>query len=397
MSWQRAENVADHAPATIKGTSRLLLIAIAMKTSGKDPRIPHVVEMARADLARRVACDESNIRQIVEALTRAGYDVRVPMGKDKEGRPVYATRGHLPRWCVPYFPPPDGCCCEACWHSTSSEKGESANAPSKKEGESMNAPNEKKGRSPIQEGEFTNAPLPTTEKPSNQSGAAATPPAPPTPASKRGEGEELRQKADKILTKAGHQLSPADRNRVHTATIASLTAGHPEAAILEALSKPIDGLNQIGAGLAARLTTLGAPPSLPAPGSMTREQARQQPPCHHGRAGGWCINANGGQPWCPQCRRDVVAGVSIGPGETERSEQPEAPSVAEVEHGGDFKRLINSAAASLSAGREPSRAGRRFPPGQGVCVDCAEVGELCEATAPDGSYCSAHERARALR
>lgn len=407
MTWPRVQNVLYHAPSTITGAGRLILVAIADRTPGKDPRVLECVEMSRCDLALAAATPEKNIRQAVALLGKHGVEIRVPLSRDKVGNPVYAVNGRVPRWRVPHFPPLiDDCPCQECWAVRSQAVtmleaptfgGAYEQAPKAGQGayqESEGAYFEPQGAYKKPLGAYQEAPLQKQiNQPTESVALTDHPPTPSAPASTRGE-EENSQKAEKILNRAGHQLTPTDRNRVHTAIVDALNTGHPETAILDALTKPTAGLNQIGAGLAARLNGLGTPPPPPPPGSMTRDEAKQQPPCRHGIAGGWCLNASCGQPWCPQCRRDLTEGRPIGPTDPESEPQPVAATAG---HSKDFKWLLSTAAANLDANREPAQTSRRIRPGQGLCIDCADLNELREAATPDGSYCAIHEPVGALR
>lgn len=91
---------------------RLVLVAIAEKTRTK---AREVVGIDVATLSRRTGgLDPSNIRAALRRLASRGIEVRVEVGRDRRGRPVYAHRGQAPRYRLPSFPVPPGCRCSSC-------------------------------------------------------------------------------------------------------------------------------------------------------------------------------------------------------------------------------------------------------------------------------------------
>jgi hypothetical protein len=384
MTWQRVQNILYHAPDHVSGVAKLVLVGIADRTGGKNPRIPEVVEMSIGDLMICSSASERGVRKAIEGLADDGIDVRVPIGKDKNGRMVYACRGRVPKWCLPYFHAAAGCKCPACWMSAHLEGGTTV-PPSSAEGGTTRPEGgtfRQEGGTGEQEG---GTPVPPLLKPTNQpteSVAQWTEPQcrlPSTP--KRGEDSPPNPKAEELLRRSGHDLAASDRAVVLAAVNRALTDGHREQAIADALSAPIGGLNHPGLGLAGRLAPdkLGPPPLPPVPGSMTHDQARKQPPCEHGRPGGHILNASCGLPWCPTCRGLAIDNKPYGPAAE--------PAVEKAVRPRDVAGLISGAVLSDSAPSDDVRAAAAIK--AGCCPTCYLAGQSVVAV-PDVRYCRAH-------
>lgn len=108
--YQLVAEVLDHAPADLTAAEVLILVAIGeeTRTRGEHREIP--VE----DLARRARLDRRGLRVAVTRLAKRGIKVRVAIGVDRHGKPLYAVPGKAPRWVLPAFPPPPGCGCRTC-------------------------------------------------------------------------------------------------------------------------------------------------------------------------------------------------------------------------------------------------------------------------------------------
>ncbi|WP_444951075.1 hypothetical protein [Micromonospora ureilytica] len=112
------QHVLYHAPEAVRGAERLLLIAIAEETrvKGEGRDIPV------ADLAQALGVPERQVREVADRLTKhlrkgTGDDnlsVRVPLGADRHGNPLYTRQGLVPRWVLPELPVPPGCGCPVC-------------------------------------------------------------------------------------------------------------------------------------------------------------------------------------------------------------------------------------------------------------------------------------------
>lgn len=110
MSYRQVAAVLDHAPASLTPAEVVVLVSIAEASRGPgDQR-----EISTEDLARRARLTRSSLRDAIARLAGRGIKVRVPIGVDRRGRPLYAVPGTVPRWTLPDFPAPAGCRCERC-------------------------------------------------------------------------------------------------------------------------------------------------------------------------------------------------------------------------------------------------------------------------------------------
>ncbi|MFG2059691.1 hypothetical protein ACGFI9_37335 [Micromonospora sp. NPDC048930] len=108
--YQLVAEVLDHAPANLTAAEVLILVAI-----GEDTRVRgEHREIPVEDLARRARLDRRGLRMAVTRLAKHGITVRVALGVDRRGKPLYAVPGKSPRWVLPAFPPPPGCGCRSC-------------------------------------------------------------------------------------------------------------------------------------------------------------------------------------------------------------------------------------------------------------------------------------------
>ncbi|MEU7590701.1 hypothetical protein AB0A95_30970 [Micromonospora sp. NPDC049230] len=108
--YQLVAEVLDHAPNTLTAAEVLILVAIGESTRARGEQREIPVE----DLARRARLDRRGLRDAVTRLGKNGIKVRVAIGLDRNGRPLYAVPGKSPRWVLPAFPPPPGCTCQTC-------------------------------------------------------------------------------------------------------------------------------------------------------------------------------------------------------------------------------------------------------------------------------------------
>jgi hypothetical protein len=281
VTWQRVHNVLYHAPKSINGSPRLVLVALADRTKGRDPAVPVVIKMSMDDVATCAGVSTRSARDAVTSLAGLGYEVRVSYGKNKHGEPIWAFRGSPPRWCVPYFPPPVGCLCPACWMARllkgggelppfdpeAYEEGGGTPPPSGWKGGGMaqeGGGSTQKGGGITSEGGGAPPPLPKQiNQPTDSVAQPASNPA-PTDASSGKEGE-IRSRARRVLDKTGHQLRASDRAAVRIAIEDALNAGHDDQVLTDVLKESISGLSRPGAGLVARITKLGDPEPSPAP------------------------------------------------------------------------------------------------------------------------------------
>ncbi|MCC5580613.1 helix-turn-helix domain-containing protein [Microtetraspora sp. AC03309] len=82
--------VLDNAPMDLTPAERLMLVALA-----EDARDETRVCWPGMDkLVRRTGLQPDSIRRVFQRLAKRGLEVRVPIGKDKQGRPIFA-REHV--------------------------------------------------------------------------------------------------------------------------------------------------------------------------------------------------------------------------------------------------------------------------------------------------------------
>lgn len=111
MAYQLVQEVLDHAPP-MTAAERLVLVAIAETIRSTAAR---QCDLDTEALQRRTGgLDPSNVRAAFRRLADRGLDVRVALGVDRGGKPVYAYRGQVPRYQLPQFPAPHGCRCVNC-------------------------------------------------------------------------------------------------------------------------------------------------------------------------------------------------------------------------------------------------------------------------------------------
>src|SRR4051794_4719353 len=111
MAIEIITNVLDHAPADLTATETMILVALAEWARSPQTR---ETERSREELAARVRCTPGGVVKALLRLAGRGIEVRVPIGMDKNGDPVYARPGQVTRYRLPVFPPPPGCTCETC-------------------------------------------------------------------------------------------------------------------------------------------------------------------------------------------------------------------------------------------------------------------------------------------
>jgi hypothetical protein len=99
MSIQLIVEMLDHAPAELTPSERLLLVVIAEKANEQT----RMSWPGMDTLTQRTGLGERRVRQMLADLAARGYEVRVPIGVDRHGMPVFATKGHQSVYRVPAF------------------------------------------------------------------------------------------------------------------------------------------------------------------------------------------------------------------------------------------------------------------------------------------------------
>lgn len=123
MSWSLVDEVLGHAPPGLTVAERHVLVVLADFVHQADYRAgSRRTERTHAEVATRAGMTVAALRQVLYRLAnppkahagRLPLDVRVPLGTDARGRPLYAVRGRKPTFRVPVLPPPPGCTCATC-------------------------------------------------------------------------------------------------------------------------------------------------------------------------------------------------------------------------------------------------------------------------------------------
>lgn len=101
MGYKLYRQIRDSAPADWTHAERLVAWVIADDASDKTRRswikLPEI--MARSGIR-----SESGVRQALQKLAARGYEFRVPITKGRDGRPVFAAKGHSLDYLVPPLP-----------------------------------------------------------------------------------------------------------------------------------------------------------------------------------------------------------------------------------------------------------------------------------------------------
>jgi hypothetical protein len=97
MGYRTVFSVQDQAPTDL--TSGELAVILAVARSVRDDTGTGGVD--EDTLCQRSKMGARGVRQALERLAGRGYELRVPIGKDKNGAPVYAVRGQGRTYRIP--------------------------------------------------------------------------------------------------------------------------------------------------------------------------------------------------------------------------------------------------------------------------------------------------------
>ena len=100
MSGKLVKEVLDNAPETLRLAERLVLVVIA---ENANEHTREARSLSTADLCHRTGLKPNSVTRALQRLTRHGVDVRVPIGKDRRGAPVYAVPGERRQYRLPEF------------------------------------------------------------------------------------------------------------------------------------------------------------------------------------------------------------------------------------------------------------------------------------------------------
>ncbi|MGC1211271.1 MAG: helix-turn-helix domain-containing protein [Micromonospora sp.] len=99
MGIRLVVEVLDHAPPELTAAERLLLVVIAESANDATREGWPGMEV----LTRRTGLKERGVRAALVRLAERGHEVRLPLGKDKHGRPVYSCHGKRTTYRIPRF------------------------------------------------------------------------------------------------------------------------------------------------------------------------------------------------------------------------------------------------------------------------------------------------------
>lgn len=288
-------DVLDHAPEDL--TSAELVVLLVLAENGRDSTREAFPGMDV--LTRRSRLSPDGVRKALQRLAKRGLEVRVAIGEDRLGRPVYSFPGRQTTYRLPAFERRDA----------GTAKGGTDVPPN---GGTLVPPKPKNGGTPVRNGGTAvppngGTPVPPFPSsipsiPSEQGGTAV----PPSPEPARGEmpprygdtpetlPEPLRTIRRSLLD--SHPDSTLDEAKAVHRTIAE--RHHP---------KKITYYQRIAeaSGFGAYLADIRQ-----ADAEQRRRNfeaaLRTAAPCEHGQPGGNTLHTTTGDPICPLCRRGIT-------------------------------------------------------------------------------------------
>lgn len=98
MSIRLVVEVFDHAPAELTASERLVLLVLAESARDETRTCWPTMEL----LVKRTGLgSDRSVRKALVRLAERGYEVRVPTGTDRRGRPTFAHTGHATVYRIP--------------------------------------------------------------------------------------------------------------------------------------------------------------------------------------------------------------------------------------------------------------------------------------------------------
>ena len=296
MGVKLITEVLDHAPDDI--TSAELVVLLVLAENGRDSTREAFPGMDV--LTRRSRLSPDGVRKALQRLAKRGLEVRVAIGEDRLGRPVYSFPGRQTTYRLPAFERRDA----------GTAKGGTDVPPN---GGTLVPPKTKNGGTPVRNGGTPvppngGTPVPPFPSsipsiPSEQGGTAV----PPSPEPARGEmppryGEALETLPEPLRTIRrslldSHPDSTLDEAKAVHRTIAE--RHHP---------KKITYYQRIAeaSGFGAYLADIRQ-----ADAEQRRRNfeaaLRTAAPCEHGQPGGNTLHTTTGHLLCPLCRRGIAA------------------------------------------------------------------------------------------
>jgi len=100
MGYELYRHVLSHAPAEIDAAARLVLAVIADDAHEKTRKSYLGMDL----LSHRTGLLPDAVGKALRRLAKAGIEIRVPVAADKNGKPVFAMKGHRTVYLIPVFP-----------------------------------------------------------------------------------------------------------------------------------------------------------------------------------------------------------------------------------------------------------------------------------------------------
>lgn len=100
MGYELYRHVLNNAPDEIDAAARLVLAVIADDANEKTRTSYMGIDL----IAHRTGITPDGIGKALRRLAKFDIEIRVPIGTDKNGRPVFAVKGHRTNYQIPVFP-----------------------------------------------------------------------------------------------------------------------------------------------------------------------------------------------------------------------------------------------------------------------------------------------------
>lgn len=99
MGTRLIEEVLDHSPADLTPAERMILIVLARHANDQTRECWPSIDT----IARQTGIQAGSVSKALQRLGKRGLEVRIPVGFDKRGCPVFAHKGHKTTYRVPVF------------------------------------------------------------------------------------------------------------------------------------------------------------------------------------------------------------------------------------------------------------------------------------------------------
>ncbi|MEU0493515.1 hypothetical protein ABZ249_30175 [Nocardiopsis sp. NPDC006139] len=100
MGYELYRHILNHAPGDLDAAARLVLAVIADDANEHTRRSYLGMDL----LSHRTGLMPDAVGKALRRLAKADIEIRVPLGTDKNGKPVFALKGHRTVYLIPVFP-----------------------------------------------------------------------------------------------------------------------------------------------------------------------------------------------------------------------------------------------------------------------------------------------------